>query len=222
MPLRNPKNIKDVTKLFATDLLVAGSNQKEWYGAALAGGSVVIYDTLLPKHPGIGLFMSSTSANSGYKYRTESYAITLGGGEKTTFIFRTPAIQTTITRYMGFADSPDHSAPTDGVYGKILDGVLTGQASNNSVVSTTGSNYTLAANTWYRLVIELNDNATLATYTLYADDSDTVLWSDTVAANIPTARNTGHGDTVSSSGTTAVTLGYLDYMDIELKNIRRV
>jgi len=194
-----------------------------WAGTAVNGGTNPgIAGT--SKHPGVRSFISSTNANSGYGYTTSGAPIVLGGGEKSTVIIKTATTLTGVTRRTGFHDTSDFNAPTDGVYIKILDGVLTGQAVNNGTISTTGTNYTIAADTWYRLKIELNSDATLATYTLYADDSNTVLWTDTLSTNIPkvVGRETGHGDICSYSSTTAITIGYIDYMDIVLPNARRV
>jgi hypothetical protein len=174
------------------------------------------------KHPGTVIFVSSTSANSGYKLNAGAATILLGGKEKTTVIFKTPADLTSITARIGFHDSADHTAPVDGVYVLISGTTLDGRTMNNSAGSNTATTYTVAAGTWYRLVIELNADATLATFTLYADDSDTVLWADTLSTNIPKARTTGYGITATSSGTTAITVLTLDYADIKFDSARRV
>ena len=99
-----------------------------------------------------------------------------------------------------------------------------GKTSNFNTRSVTSNTYTITPNTWYRSKVELNEDATLATYTLYADDSETVLWTNTLATNIPktAGREVGHGFISTSSGTTAISLANLDYMDIILSKTRKV
>jgi hypothetical protein len=178
------------------------------------------------KHPGVMSYSSHASnANSGCGLIGNSSAILLGGGEKTTIVFKTPSSLTGVTRRIGFHDTADQNAPNDGVY-VLMNGVtLNGRTMNNGTGSNTASTYTIAVDTWYRLVIQLNADATLATFTLYTDDSTTVLWTDTLATNIPktSGRETSHRDVCTlASPSGATVIGYLDYMDIVLPNARRV
>ena len=196
---------------------VYGTNP--WMAVAINSGTIGVATTA--KHPGIIIFSSNTGANSGYAIKT-SPDIILNGGEKTTIIFKTAATLTNVLRRIGFHSTLDSTTPTDGVHCKIQDGVLTGQTANNSTVSTTATNYTLAANTWYRLKIEISADLSVATYTLYADDSNTILWQDSLTTNIPVGRTVGHGDVCTYGGTSAIALGYIDYMDVFLPNARRV
>jgi hypothetical protein len=207
-------------KLF-NDFFASSSAQVPWTGTALASGTLGS-STGNVLHTGVVTYTSSTSANSGYRFVFAANALTLGGEEKTTIVFKTAADLLTITRYMGFMDATGIADLADGVYAKIVDGVLSGETSNNSTVSVTATTFTLSASTWYRLKIELNSDASLATYTLYVDDSDIVLWTDTLSTNIPIARQSGHGDLCFSTGTTAILIGFLDYMDIFLPNRRKV
>jgi len=174
------------------------------------------------KHNGIRTYTSSTTANSGYGILANVNSFMLIGGEKTTFIFKTPTVQSTITRRIGFLNSIDSTPPTDAASFRIIGASLYGSCNNNSNSTATSTGYILAADTWYRGVITINSDATLATFTLYADDSASVLWSDTITTNIPVNRLIGHGDIATSSGTTAITLGHLDYMDMIIPNARRV
>lgn len=175
------------------------------------------------KHPGIVYYKSHASnANSGYCMYSIGDALVLGAGYKTTYVFKTPALQTGITRRMGFLDTTSVTAPTDGAYVKILDGVMTGQTAKDGTISTTASNITILANTWYRLVISVSDDGATVTYTLYADDSTNVLWTDTLTANIPTGA-LGHGDICTLETPAAATiLGYIDYIDVTFPDARKV
>lgn len=195
-----------------------------WTLLAIASGTSANGNSTT-KHPGTIIYKSHASnTNSGYGYYANQYTLLLGGGEKTTIIFKTAAL-TGVTRRLGFHDSIDSNAPTDGVYCLQNGDQLTGRTMNNTSGSITGTAFTLAANTWYRLVIELNADASLATYTLYADDSMTVLWTDALATNIPTGagRFVGHSDVCTlASPSGATEIGTIDYMDIILPNARRV
>jgi len=78
---------------------------------------------------------------------------------------------------MGFMDQASPTvAVIAGLYLDISEGVITGKEVTSSVMSTTLTSYTEALNTWYRGVIELNEIGTVATFTLYGEDSDTILW----------------------------------------------
>jgi hypothetical protein len=96
-----------------------------------------------------------------------------------------------------------------------VDGVIVGKTANNSARSTTGTSYTLVTNTWYRLRIEVNSDATLVTFSLFSE-AGALLWSDTLNSNIPTAagRETGHGIVATNSGTTAVAMVDVDYLNL--------
>lgn len=191
-----------------------------WTGAAIATGSSA-GTTGTALHPGVIAISSSASVNSGYRHMTGTSNILLAGGEDTHICFKTGAALSPIIRKMGFHNSTNSADPVDGVYCKILDGVITGQTANASSISITTSNYLLTANTWYRLEIFLNNNATLATFKLFEDNSLTVLWTDSLNTNIPTAE-TGHGDVITKNTGGATVIGSLDYMDVCLPKARRV
>lgn len=194
------------------DFLVTTNPTGAWHTAAVNGGSPA-YAGGLANHQGVYQHTAAVAANSGSRVYTEPNSIVLTGSEKTTIIFKT-VILANVLRRMGFHTSTDQTAPTDGVYCKIDGGVLTGQTANNGTGSTTGTSYNLGATTWYRLSIELNSTATLATFTLYADNSTTVLWTDTLSTNIPVSRLVSHVDICTSTAGSAVSIGLLDYMDI--------
>jgi spore coat protein U-like protein len=216
--------LAEIANKVSCEFLVATDNLKDWYGYHIGNGTKQV-SASSAKHPGVVEYKSSAAVGSGYMYYTEQLAILLGGGEKTTIVFKTAATIAGVTRRMGFLDT-SLTAATDGVYCKIADGVITGQTASNSTVSTTATNYTLSAETWYRLVIQLNEDATAATFTLYADDSDTVLWTDALSTNIPTeaGRNLAQQDVCyfTNPDETITSIGYIDYMDIVLPNARRV
>lgn len=198
-----------------------------WEVGALASGTVSTYTAAIAKHHGIRVFTSSTNANSGYRIYTAVGNInTIGGYEKTTLCFRTPSpFSATANIRFGIMKKVDHTASSDHIMIKIAADKLSGVCAKNSNETATATDYTLAANTWYRAVIEVNSDATAVTFTLYADDSNTVLWTSTVteAANIPKAvTSLYHGLVAYDTGTTAVNLIVVDYIDLIFPNARKV
>jgi hypothetical protein len=113
----------------------------------------------------------------------------------------------------GFHTSTAATAPTDGVWIEIVDGVLTGRTANNSASSTTASSYTLTTAVAYVLSISVNAAGTLATYRVL-NETGTQLWTDTLATNIPTgsARPVNVGLVATSPNTAVTELGVLYVM----------
>jgi hypothetical protein len=227
--------LADIATLLKTDCFVSTA-LGHWGGTAVSSG-VINSAAGTAKHPGVAEYASHNSnADSGYKIIMANVALLLAGGEKTTFIFKTAPTIIGVTRRMGFHDATSVTAPTDGVYVKqSIDGgdnkcYLTGHTVSNNTLATTATKIELAADTWYRIVIEINSDGTTATFTLYQDDSTTVLWTDTLTANgstiiLPTGtgRNVGHGDICTlASPSGAITIGSIDYIDVILPNARRV
>jgi hypothetical protein len=163
---------------------------------------------------------SAAGANSGYANTLAYNVLLLAGGESTNIIFRVPTGgSTNLSSYLGFHDSLSFAAPTDGCYVDIIGTTLTGRCANNSVRTATGTTYTISENVWYRLNIATNAALSLVTYTLYLCTSGAVVWTDTVAANIPTARTTGHGVVSTESAGATQALLDIDYMDIGIERV---
>jgi hypothetical protein len=165
-------------------------------------------------HPGIIRFRSSTSANSGYYICTEPYGlncIALGGGESHTLIFRPMTLSGTTWRtgYMRGATA----VGTRGCYMESVNGTIVGKTIDGAGNSTTGTSYLTVTNTWYRAKIVLDANAARVDFYLYAENG-TLLWSDFLTSNIPSTTDdmaiTFH---CSNSGTTAVDLVDVDYIN---------
>ena len=145
-----------------------------WQFNSINSGTYVSYSGGA-KHPGVIRFGSSGTANSGYCLiiAQSQPPVVLAGKDKSAIIFGT----CTVFRWMGFMDQASPTvAVIAGLYLDISEGVITGKEVTSSVMSTTLTSYTEALNTWYRGVIELNEIGTVATFTLYGEDSDTILW----------------------------------------------
>ena len=164
-----------------------------WVGAALAGGNCAAA-AATSNHPGLIRLSSTTTIASGYRFMTAVDCIRIAGAEHSEFIFQTPPNFTNVYTRLGFQDVITSGAVTDGVYISLIANVLAGQTRNNTASSTTGTNYTLAVSTWYRAKIAVNSDATGVSFWLYSS-AGVILWTDTLAANIPTAagRELGHG-----------------------------
>lgn len=235
----NLKTINGASVLGSGDIAVAASKTRKnffietdflynstglayapWNAAAISSGTLPAASTsVVPDHPGITGISSSTSANSGAYIVTTLTSFLLGGSEKTEYIFKTPtSINASTTVKLGFTDSQTASAPTDGLFVNIGSNSVSGKTYSNGSTSTTATSHTVDADTWYRASIELNSNATTATFNLFADNSETPLWTDTLSTNIPSGagRYVGHGVVATNSGTTAVSLIYLDYMNLKI------
>jgi hypothetical protein len=192
-------------------------------GAAISAGTLAQI-AALASHPGIVSLLDSTTANGGYRIGSAANALLLAGGEKIVCTFQPKTIRTTAQGWIGFNDQSTNVQPVDGAglywVGNGTTGVtISGRNSSNSVQSITPSTYTLANNTWATIVIELNAAATLVTYSLY-NDAGTLLWTDTLATNIPTAtgRETGVGIQANESTVdAAAALMWVDYFRAEAK-----
>ena len=203
------------------DFLNSGSSPQtqrgQWLITLINSGTQSLQAST-PDHPGIVRFFSSTTANSGARVITGLSALRLGGGESTEIVFRVINTAGTTVR-MGFLDTTGNADATDGVYIEIVGTTLVGKTANNNTRSTTGT-YTITANTWYRALIELTTGLIVANFYLF-NENDGLLWSDYLDTNIPTSsgRETGHGIIATNSGTSAVALIDLDYMDLKINRV---
>jgi hypothetical protein len=64
--------------------------------------------------------------------------------------------------------------------------VATGKCTNAAGTTPTSDTYLCVPDTWYSAVVELNADATIATFTIY-NEAGVSQWTNTVNANIPTA-----------------------------------
>jgi len=187
-----------------------------WVGLAIGGGTM----TGIPgtaNHPGIVQFSSAATINHGYRFLTEIDAFLITGGEVSEFVFQLKRLATTRVK-MGFIDTFGWTDPTDGVWLDIRyvnpdGGIFTGKTANNTAISTTGTDFQLVVNTWYRARLQVNSDADEVIYTLYSMDG-VVLWTNTLATNIPTGagRTCGHGIVATHDAAQAFALIWVDFM----------
>jgi hypothetical protein len=202
----------------STDFLWNGATSTAliapWFAAAtVSGTSTAVTGTA--NHPGIVTLTSSTSGNSGYAYALGTSSFLLAGTEVTEFIFQVVTTANTTAR-LGFQDSNSSTAPTDGAWVNIAATTLDGRTASNTTGSTTGTNYTITASVWYRAKVVVNSDATQVDFYLYTCADGVQVWTNNLTTNIPTAagRETGQSAMATNSGTTALELVDLDFMDV--------
>jgi len=172
-------------------------------------------------HPGVVRLSDSTTANGGYRIMTDIAAFLISGNESAGFVFRHQAGRPTSSYRLGFQDSTAiQTNPTDGCYflvnstGASFNNTLTGICRSNNAQTKTATTFDLTPNTWYRGNLEINSQATMINFSLY-NDAGSLLWSDVVNSNIPTAsgRETGFGVIAGETTTdAAAAIVDLDYM----------
>ena len=185
-------------------------------------------------HPGVMTVRNNSVAFGGCIITTlaASAAVTLhslmfvGAGWKYEAIIHpmyvNPGLGFTATVKCGFYDGPSGAAtdPVNGVYiemtGTTAGMTFVGRTSAASVRSQTATSYSLAYGTtptlnyvnWHRLVVTCT-TANLITYEIY-NNSNTLVWTDTLATNIPTTGLLG----VFLAGSTNNTLYDIIHIDL--------
>jgi hypothetical protein len=192
-------------------------------GIAIASGTINAPNAgrVTASHPGQVRLRSSTTTNSGYTVALNTAQILLGGGEVFECIWM-PEVFTATTTRMGFLDTSSSADAADGAYIEIDSaGVATGKTATANTRSSTGTTYTLTVATWYRSRVTVNAGATSITFEIF-NDSGTLLWTDTLTTNIPTAtgRETGAAINTTNSGVVATDLIHLDYQCVAFGNGR--
>lgn len=208
--------------LFNDFLIASAATSTDPFTATLIASGTINVPTLnsTVAHPGVTRLRSSTTTNSGVLIGTNSAQILLGGGEVCEFVLRLETLALSTFR-LGFLDTSTNADATDGVYVEIdSSGVATGKTASNTTRSSTSTTYTMSASTWYRINVTVNSTS-LVTFSIY-NDSGTLLWSDTLTTNIPTAsgRDTGMGLVCTNSGTSVADLVNLDYMALSFSSAR--
>ena len=146
---------------------------------AVGNGSIVLNGAALPNHPGIATFKGGTTRASGYMVYTPSGTIAIGGGEVFEFVFR-PLHALLVMRCGLHGWVASTTITSNGVMILVDSNVLQGAVYHHSGSHTnTASTYTLSLSVWYRAKMVVNDDATLVTFYLYAEDG-TLLWTDSI------------------------------------------
>jgi len=167
-------------------------------------------------HPGIINFTQSGANTGGWIGITGLTSVALAGGEVFECIFRMNSVTNTVYR-LGFQDSITTTLPTDGCYIHIAGTTADGRSYSNTTNTTTGTTYTVSAATWYRAKVFVSAT-NLATFTIY-NMAGAVLWSDTVATNIPNGAGRETSMFVLGYKTTAGTVSLADFDWVSYTNL---
>lgn len=213
----------EVTPIFKADFLSAATaGNYPFVGAAISTGTVAANTTnMTGNRPGVVRMTSSTTANSGYRWTTDVAPIRLKGDE--VFVATIAPINFAITTMRcGFLDGTSSTDMVDGVYFEYTTtGALVLKTATNNTRTTSATITTLSLNTWYKLKIIVNSNATSVLGEVY-DASGVFIASTTITTNIPTAagRETGAGVVVTQSGTAAIAMLDLDFLFLRFNLVR--
>lgn len=205
--------------LFTDFINVGSTTNLPFSGAAInAGTTPTANNQISASTPGVLRLTSSTTANSGYRWQTDITTIRIGGNEVFTCYINPQNFATTTMR-AGFHDATTNADAIDGLYFEYsTSGALQLKSSNNSIRSLSGVIATLALNTWYKLEIVINANATLVTGNVYGVGGGLV-GTGSVNTNIPTVlgREVGAGIIATNSGIVATGMVDIDYLKVILK-----
>lgn len=181
-------------------------------GTGSGATSVASQDTI---HMGLlNVHTGTTATGKGSVWNSGSGIVFGGGAAIWESVFQINQLSSgtqTYTLRNGFGDSITAES-TDGVFFRYTDSVNTGQwqcvARNNNVETVANTTVAAVAGSFHRFRIDVNDNATLATFSI---DGTTV---GTIATNIPqsTARETGMIHYIHKSVGTTDASTYLDYI----------
>jgi hypothetical protein len=195
---------------YETDFLTTtlGAYNSPWNLGAIATGTTAATD-LTASHPGVAQCKSAAGATSGI-YASIGL-ILLAGYEQDELIFRMVASDSVVFRSGWLDNLTGASAPTDGVYLRIIDTLARGMTANNGTLDSTASTYRIVAGRWYRRNVRLNSDASRAYMTL-KDSVGTLVWSDSVSTQIPTGagRYASQGFHVYRTGTAVAALVDVD------------
>lgn len=201
-----------VTSATAPDMFGGAALSSGTNGTAPAAASMLGYNPF-------GLLLrSSTTANSGYSYRSTSMTNLLFGtvAQKFRCQLLLPSALATRAIRVGFLDTTNTADAVDGAYFEIGDGLIGAKTASNSVRTTHGTAYTLASQTPATLEIDVAANASSARFRVWTGTDETPELDVTITTNIPTgsARGTGVGIIAWSTGAAANDLCVLHSMGL--------
>lgn len=208
--------------LFAEFMYNGANNNNPYFSNAISGGNTSGAPSTASLVDGMGvvLIRSTTTANSGNGWR-ESTNKNAGKGD---LFFRCILwVDDDFTNkkiYFGHHNGSNVGEPTRGSY-FLLDGsgVVTPKSAVSGAARTSGSTFTISADTWYIFEILWNADATSINYKILSLDKATTHLDVDITTNISTGLM-GAGLIAVSTGAVADDLCSLDYMGHGFKNTR--
>lgn len=197
-------------------ILTTSSTQGNFIATAISAGTIT---TALPAasingYTPHGVFIrSAVTAGSGYRFSATSTVSDYFGQIAHKFFCDFMFLTSHTLRYhrFGFQDSSTISAPTDGAYFKIDEGVCVAVTSNNATRTTAGSTLTLDLSKAYRFDIEVNQAGTSARFRVFEIITGTKVYDETLTTNIPVTSSRAFGTSVISlfNDVTTVDIGVI-------------
>ena len=98
------------------DMIVSGTNilAIPYVGTPIGTGTANTLSQSAVNHPGVCLFQSSATANTGFWFSVKD--VILNGGEQYDCVFKTPPVFATVTARIGIHDSVTSADSANGVY----------------------------------------------------------------------------------------------------------
>ena len=204
---------------YSTDCWYQSANDVlPWTEAAIASGTITIANCLA-NHPGIIYLKSSTSADSGVLIRLGYQNLILAGGESSDAIWTVETTAGTVAAH-GFVSSLGKPTVTDSGVRVFINGTtLSGISYAGSTQTNTGTTYTITQGTWYRSRVSIDAAKTVATFSLYTCADGTLVWTDTVTPAAFTPNVLQSTLVVTNSGSSAINLMQLDYINIAIDRV---
>lgn len=204
---------------FWTDVVISqnSSIQGPFSGVSVLTGTSTSAAAVVSATMPYGLLLrSSTTANSGWKIQTSAIANDYFGLQKRKYRQKLawPAVFTGTTVRHGFHDTGTVADAVDGAYFEIIANVAAAKTAANSVRTQAATTYTLTAGVPYTFDIDVNAIGNAARFRIFADQSETPVFDQTITTNIPngSGRSFGAGIVATNSGTVAVDLVNVYYM----------
>lgn len=187
-----------------------------WLSSGVGTGSQLAWINAEANHPGIVQLQTGTTNTGGRNIFRNTVSVLLGGGRMVyEWIARIPVLSDGTDTFTVRIGLGDNTTPTDGLHFEYTHGTNSGQwqgkATANSTSSTLSSSSAVAANTWYRLRIEVNAAAGSAEFFVNGTSIGTI-----TSANIPsgsTNQCTPLCSILKSAGTTSRNLDLDTYWD---------
>ena len=209
--------VRQLIQPYAWSDMWSGIADSPWVSSTIGAGTMAPIAACVAEHPGAVRITSAAGANSGFVIRlgsTAQQSMLIQGGEKMTSILSLVTAANTTIRSGCATGAATVAVPTDGFYIRIIGTTLDGANVAGSVQSTTGTTYVITAGLWYRVVSELNVVGTLVTFRCYLCSTGALVWSDTLATNIPlgvAVRPYIHAFSSAAGPTNLVDLDYVVY-----------
>jgi hypothetical protein len=200
-----------------------GISDINWTGGAIAGGTSSLATSDYNTHPGVFTQKAvGAPAGSGYTYvfpPSGGRIATFQGGNIVKGVHQ--ILTANQSMYLGQGDAATVAALANGLYFDIVGIVATAHTRSNTTGHQTDSApYNLTLNTWYRFEVDFGLDL-VAHFRIYDCIGPTLVFSEDIAADIPTAAYFGGYSTVSTVGGNA-NLVNTDFLSLEiLKDIVR-